>query len=84
LTKLQILYWQEIPSLVRATGEDGTKVTRQLPDSFQQEIDRVAMEQGLTGSDAYLEQWHWGELQERNGSPAEVAEAAEHELLQKR
>jgi hypothetical protein len=81
LTKLQILYWQDIPSLVRATGDDGTKVTRQLPDSFQQEIDRVAMEQGLLGSDAYLEQWHWGEAVEHEGSPADVVEAAEQEIL---
>ena len=81
MTKLQILYWQEIPSLVRATGTDGTQVTRQLPDAFQQEIDRVAMEQGLAGSDAYLEQWHWGDAVECEGSPADVAEAAEREIL---
>jgi hypothetical protein len=81
VTKLQILYWQDIPSLVRAIGDDGTKVTRQLPDSFQQEIDRVAMEQGLLGSDAYLEQWHWSAAVEYEGSPADVADAAEQELL---
>ena len=51
---VQVLYWQDIPSIVKA-GD----VKRQLPDSFQQEIDRVAMEQGLLGSDAYLEQWEW-------------------------
>ena len=84
MTKLQILYWQNIPSLVRATGADGSKVTRQLPDSFQQEIDRVAMQQGLVGSDAYLEQWRWGEAVEREGSPTEVAEEAERELLETR
>jgi len=82
MTKLQILYWQDLPSLVRATGDDGSQVTRQLPDSFQQEIDRVAMELGLIGSDAYLEQWHWSDAEERAGSPAEVADAAEQEILQ--
>ena len=81
MTRLQILYWQEIPSLVRATGTDGTQVTRQLPDAFQQEIDRVAMEQGLAGSDAYLEQWRWGEPEERDGLPADVAAALETELV---
>ena len=54
--KVQILYWQDIPSVIQAGGEK-----RQLPDWFQQEIDRVAMEQGLLGSDAYLEQWQWRE-----------------------
>ena len=65
MTTVRVLYWQEIPSLVRATGADGAQVSRQLPDWFQQEIDRRAMEQGLVGSDAYLEQWRWGEVQER-------------------
>ena len=65
MTRVSVLYWQEIPSLVRATDADGTQVSRQLPDWFQQEIDRLAMEQGLVGSDAYLEQWQWGEPEER-------------------
>ena len=59
--QIRVLYWQEIPSLIRVTTDDGTQVSRQLPDWFQQEIDRVAMEQGLLGSDAYLEQWQWRE-----------------------
>jgi hypothetical protein len=81
VTRVQILYWQDIPSLVRVTGNDGTEVKRQLPDRFQQQIDRAAMEQGLSGSDAYLEQWRWGEAEEREGAPAEVAGAVEAELL---
>ena len=56
---VQVLYWQDVPSLVKAA--DGTK--QQLPDRFQQEIDRRAMEQGLVGSDAYLEHWHWEEVE---------------------
>ena len=81
MTRIQVLYWQEIPSLVRATAEDGTQVSRQLPDWFQQEIDRVAMEQGLVGSDAYLEQWHWGEPEERDGAANDVLDAVEAELV---
>jgi hypothetical protein len=80
MIRVQVLYWQEIPSLVRATAPDGTQVSRQLPDWFQQEIDRVAMEQGLMGSDAYLEEWHWGEPEEREGTAAEVADSVEQEL----
>ena len=80
MTKVQVLYWQDVPSLVRAFADDGTPVSRQLPDSFQQEIDRRAMEQGLAGSDAYLEEFHWGEPEERDGSPDEVADAVLREL----
>ena len=80
MTTVRVLYWQEIPSLVRATGADGAQVSRQLPDWFQQEIDRVAMEQGLVGSEAYLEQWHWGEPEERDGAPNDVLDAVEAEL----
>ncbi len=81
MTRIQVLYWQELPSLLRATAEDGTQVSRQLPDWFQQEIDRVAMEQGLVGSDAYLEHWHWVELEERDGAAGEVLDAVEAELV---
>jgi len=80
MARFQILYWQEVPSLVRAFGEDGTPVSRQLPDWFQQEIDRRAMEQGLVGSNAYLEQWRWGEAEEREGSAGDVLDAVEREL----
>ena len=80
MTRVQVLYWQEIPSLVRATGADGTQVSRQLPDWFQQEIDRVAMEQGLVGSDAYLEQWQWADPEEREGAVNDVLDAVEAEL----
>jgi hypothetical protein len=78
--RVQALYWQEIPSLVRVTGDDGTQLSRQLPDWFQQEIDRVAMEQGLVGSDAYLEQFGWRDLEPRDGAPNEVLDAVAAEL----
>jgi hypothetical protein len=67
---VQVLYWQDMPSMVKAP--DGTK--RQLSEWFQQEIDRRAMEQGLAGSDAYLEQFHW---EEAEGDLDEVALALE-------
>ena len=81
MTRVQILFWQNIPSVVKAVGDDGVEARRQLPEWFQQEIDRVAMEQGLSGSDEYLEQWHWSEPEEREGSAAEVAAAVESELV---
>ena len=75
MARFQVLYWQDIPSLVKAFHDDGSHVSRELPAWFQQEIDRRAMAQGLVGSDAYLEHWHWGELEERDGGAGDVLDA---------
>ena len=80
MTRFQILYWQDVPSLVKAFGEDGTPVSRQLDPWFQQEIDRRAMAQGLVESGEYLEAWNWGDAQERGGTVGEVLDAVEAEL----
>lgn len=72
MTRFQVLYWQSVPSLVRVFADDGTFVSHQLPDWFQQEIDNHAMEQGLVGSDAYLEQWRWGDVLKRPESADEL------------
>ena len=72
MVRYRVLYWQEIPSLVRVLAEDGSHVSHQLPDWFQQEIDRVAMEQGLTGSDEYLAQWRWSEQLEHPDTVEQV------------
>jgi hypothetical protein len=80
MTRVQILYWQDVPSLIKATGDDGSEMKRELPEWYQQEIDKRAMVQGLTHSDAYLEQWHWSEPEERPGSPDDVIAAVEREL----
>ena len=76
MARVQVLYWQEIPAVVRV-GD----VKRQLPEWFQQEIDRLAMEQDLVGSDAYLEHWEWRDLGERDGDPAVVADEVEATLV---
>lgn len=72
MSVVQVLYWQDVPSMAKAP--DGSK--RQLSDWFQQEIDRRAMAQGLAGSDAYLEQWHWAEVE---GTLDEVVESLERQ-----
>ena len=55
--RCQIVYWQEIPSLVEV--RQGRKVVHKqmLSERFQALIDTVAMKTGLEGTDAYLEQW---------------------------
>ena len=80
MARYQVLYWQKVPSVVKAFDDDGAEVKRQLPDWFQQEIDERAMTQGLTGTDSYLEEWHWGEILERAGSASEVLDEVSREL----
>jgi Virulence factor len=80
VTRYRILYWQQIPSLVRVFAEDGSHTSHQLPEWFQQEIDRQAMEQGLAQSDDYLAQWRWGDLLERPEPADELVAAIVAEL----
>ena len=75
----KILYWQEIPTQVRA--EDATDdVTLALPPKFLEQIDRLAVQRGLQQADDYLAQWRWSEEEERDGSAQDVAEAVAAEL----
>lgn len=80
MTRVQVLYWQDVPSVIKAVGDDGAEVKRELPDWYQQEIDKRAVVQGLTDQDVYLEQWHWSDPEERAGSPEEVVDTVEREL----
>jgi hypothetical protein len=75
----KVLYWQEVPSQIKAE-DDVDDVTLQMPDRFQERIDRLAAERGLSGSDDYLAQWQWSEEEERDGSAQDVAEAVCAEL----
>lgn len=75
----KILYWQQIPSQVRAE-DDQDDVTVPMPEQFMARIDQAAMRTGMAGTDEYLEQWRWSEEEERPGSAREVAEAVAAEL----
>ena len=80
MTRYQILYWKSVPAQVKVFPEKGRPLARQMPDRFQAEIDRIAIEQGLVGTDDYLNQWHWTAKRERTGNPAEVLEVLIKEL----
>ena len=79
MTSYQILYWHNIPVQVRAGGRR-ERVSVELPPRFQEAVDGAAMAAGLTGTDGYLSGFVWGKLQERDGSPAEVAATVAAEL----
>ena len=75
----KILYWQEIPSQIKAEDELDD-LTVPMPDRFQERIDLMAARRGLQEADAYLAQWKWSEEEDREGSAEEVAEAVKAEL----
>ena len=79
MAKYTVLNWQDLPSLVEATDEDGTHKI-QLSQRFQALIDHVAMESGLMGSDAYLDAWNKTYVQEREGKAEDVAKAIAEEV----
>ena len=79
MTLYRILYWQEVPSQIKA--DDGLdEVTVPLSSKFMERIDQLAGQRGLQQSDDYLAQWKWSEDEEREGSAEEVAEAIRAEL----
>ena len=78
----KILYWQEVPTQIKAEDESDD-VTVMLDEKFMVHIDRLAAQRGLTAADDYLAQWKWSEELERPGSAREVAEALKAEIESK-
>jgi len=70
MARYRIIQWRDLPSLVEAE-EGGETVRVPLSQRFQDLIDAIAMRDGATESEAYLEGWAPGPDAERPG-PAEV------------
>jgi hypothetical protein len=67
-----ILYWRDIPAqVVVGSGRRAAKI--QLPERFEQAIDRCAMKVGARDSDAYLAEWRRGTPYHVEGDAADVA-----------
>ena len=79
MARYQVLYWQEIPSQIKA-WDDFDEIKVELPQKFTVRIDHAAQTRGFSSTDAYLSQWKWGDEQERPGTPEEVAAAVKNEL----
>jgi Virulence factor len=79
MTTYKILYWQEIPTQIKAEDESDD-VAVMLDDKFMAQVDILAARRGLQAADDYLAQWKWSEEEEREGSAREVAEAVKAEL----
>ena len=79
MAMFKVLYWQEIPTQIKA--EDETEdVTVMLDEKFMAQVDILAAKRGLQSMDDYLAQWQWSEEAEREGTAREVAEALKAEL----
>ncbi|HVU26396.1 MAG TPA: virulence factor [Verrucomicrobiae bacterium] len=78
-SKFQVLYWQDLPSQVKA-WDDFNEIKVELPPRFAVKIDALAQSKGLTSADDFLSQWKWSDEQERNGVADEVAQTIRQEL----
>ena len=74
MPEVTIVYWRDIPAqVIVGKGRRGSK--RQLPERFEQAIDRAAMKIGAGDSDAYLAEWHKADAYVVEGEPDAVADA---------
>ena len=69
-----IVYWRDIPAqVIVGKGRAGAK--KQLPERFEQAIDRAAMKVGAQDTDAYLAEWRKAAPYALDGEPGAIAEA---------
>jgi methanogenic corrinoid protein MtbC1 len=81
LTTYKILYWQEIPSQIKAEDDAGNEVSIELGQKVTEHIDAEAQKRGFTDGERYTAQWKWSDEQERPGSAPQVVEKLKAELL---
>jgi hypothetical protein len=79
ITTYKILYWQEVPSQIKAEDERD-ELTLSLSPRFMERIDQLAATRGLQSADDYLAQWQWGAEQQRAGAAQDVAETVKAQL----
>lgn len=79
MARYRIIHWKDIPSLVEAFEGDRA-VRLPLSQRFQDLIDAVAMREGASDSEVYLEGWGRGPDSERPGNPDTVAAQVAAEL----
>lgn len=80
MPKMTIVYWRDIPAqVIVKQGRKSAK--RQLPERFEQAIDRCAMKVGARDTDAYLAEWRRGAAVEVEGDPETIAETEATRLV---
>ncbi len=76
-----VVYWRDIPAQILVRSGRRT-ARRELPQRFQQAIDRAAMRAGVVGADAYLAEWRRGEPEACGEDLEAEAERALEALLE--
>lgn len=72
MPEVTIVYWRDIPAqVIVGKGRSGAKV--QLPERFEQAIDRCAMKIGAKDADAYLAEWRKAAPYEAEGEKEDIA-----------
>ena len=67
-----VVYWRDIPAqVIVGKGRKASKV--QLPERFEQAIDRAAMKIGAEDTDSYLAEWRKSPPYVVDGEQSEVA-----------
>ncbi len=80
MNPVTIVFWRDIPAqVIVGKGRSGSKV--QLPERFEQAIDRAAMKAGARDIDSYLAEWRKAPPYDVAGEPAEVAAAEAARLV---
>ncbi len=72
MVDVTIVYWRDIPAqVIVGKGRRGAK--KQLPERFEQAIDRAAMKIGAADTDAYLAEWRKADPYQVEGDAGDVA-----------
>ncbi|MEM6932907.1 MAG: virulence factor [Pseudomonadota bacterium] len=75
MAQMQIVFWRDIPAQVIIKQGRRALAKRQLPERFEQAIDRCAMKIGAKDSEAYLAEWRRADPVAVEGDPEALAEA---------
>lgn len=74
MVDVTVVYWRDIPAqVIVGKGRRGAK--KQLPERFEQAIDRAAMKVGADGTDDYLAEWRKAAPYQVDGEASDVAES---------
>ena len=79
MANLTIVYWRDIPSMVKI-GKGRRAVKAALPERFEQAIDRCAMKIGAKDDDAYIAEWREADGGAVEGDAQDVANATASRL----
>ena len=71
MTKIFILSWQDIPTVIEARDSNGIEKA-ELSKRFSELIDLIAMKKGIVGTDDYLRDWKKKKLSSTNKTAKQV------------